>query len=269
MFVFYCWCIVNEYWPIAFSFKFYYLCVLKRINNIKFCLFLCIMSIDKLMEDNLPFRGTVTKKSGVINYRGWRDYLLRAIDNKDWLTYNLKFIDLFDSFYEGTSDVEVKSGIYVPVGSGQSAIASQVIYPDNLDSDKTLLDLKDVDINEVHEALIKLMSKKLFYKIETISLDISPSHDSEKSIYPTRGTSVFTWNNPKHIFFYATGSDELLKVLHDLFIKPESIMERLNYKLVDGTDYYFSAQRGEVQFLPERIEGFVCNGLNDLRSLFS
>jgi hypothetical protein len=217
---------------------------------------------DRIKENNSNFWETVTKRVGRISYG-------------DWLHYASRFLRTFDSAYNGSSDVEIKTGVYVPVGEVESYMASQGIGPDELQSDlqsagkagdllathfikeganlgtlyfsdvsaedlrkqgETVFRLQGVKLNgTLDEALRRAVPESLFREVRSIGLRIDPNDETEKFVYAF-GHGDFTRRKPRHLSFYAQGSGKLTRALHEEF-KPRNLKEAALFRLVDGIGY--------------------------------
>ena len=180
---------------------------------------------DRITENNPNFWGNVTKRLGRISY-------------EDWLHYASRFLKTFDSSYEGTSNVVIKTGVYVPVGLVESHMASQGSTPDELrDMGDVILQLEAVKLNgNSHRILREALPESLFREVPSIRVRIDPNDETEKFVYAF-GNGDFTRRKPKYLSFYAQGSGRLIHTLHEEFT-PKSLTEIALYRLVDDIGYH-------------------------------
>lgn len=175
----------------------------------------------------MNFRGVVTKRMQRISY-------------PDWIYYTTLFLKTFDSAYEGTSNIEIKTDVFVPVGPWQNLHASQGSIQHQLSYNslgELVLKLQNLKLNgDLDEALAEAIPESLFREINSIRANINPNDKTEKSCYAF-GQSNFTKKRARHIFYYAQGSESLIKKLREEFT-PKSLKEWMLYKKVEGIDRY-------------------------------
>ncbi len=172
---------------------------------------------------------------------------LAKISHQDWNLFTSRFLRAFDSQYNEKSDITVTPGIYIPVGFAECTISSMgLLDRASLNQGLKPLELKDIEFDDyVARRLREAPNEKLFAKIPSIEMRVSPHSESELAGKYAFCVAKFTRRRPHDIFFYYQGTAGLeLEVMKEF--RPKSKEEQVLYIITCDIGYNIDRLNGEL-----------------------
>lgn len=179
-----------------------------------------------------PFRGTVTKRIGSINY-------------KDWLKYMQEFLKKFDSNYKASSNIDIRTG-YDVYGDDMNGELPEKLFMQCVEEDtRRHFILNGIKVTEeVLRELRESVTENIFGNEAGIYIIIHPNDNGEEAGPHAFGAVDFTNKRrfKKHIFFFAQGNYNITERLKKDFT-PRNLTESMGYKIREGIDRYMRVER--------------------------